>query len=171
MTILSLIRRTLILSRFTGRSSEMTNMAKDFEYIEEVPFCLTDGAEVEFFVTEPCTAKFLSDELTTIREKYKEEQILPIGTTLLGFGKIRAFGYGKHQIEAPPNSEDVYILTRMTKDELIGSFENKIWWVKVSTCVTLLVGGGITIYLIYKLFKRSKPMTSEERIVDSEECE
>ena len=161
---------------------------------QDVPFLLRnllnkEKDETHVFVIEPSETNFLMDDLTSTYDKFEpnklsfmqrvadrifgdvhegthvSEKMLICDTLLLGFGKI-ALVDGKIQLR-PPESGYEYILTQMTKSEVIRKFETKASVFKVLSYLTGFIGAGIVIYLIHKRYKEWKLRREREEFLDN----
>ena len=142
----------MLLRGATGRWLDVT------ENFKTVPFHLLvqekRGDEpIKVFIRDPSKAAFPMPELTILIETYRREAplslVVPAKTTLIGFGKVTLADNGKITMEPPANSEGLYILTRMTRKELLRTFEDKMWLLKIIAFAILLIGGVIEVYMIY----------------------
>ena len=137
---------------------------------------------------EPSEATFLIDDLTSTFDKFEpnqssllqrmadrifgdvhegthvSEEMLLCDTLLLGIGKL-ALVDGKIYLK-PPESEYKYIVTQMTKSEVLRRFETKESMFKVLTCITGLIGVGIVFYLAHKHYKEWKLKREREHFLN-----
>ncbi|XP_067934003.1 mitochondrial ubiquitin ligase activator of nfkb 1-like [Watersipora subatra] len=132
---------------------------------DKVPFALFDKKGTDsILVTEPGTAQCLEDSYITSFDQYEPntrsltesmfdrvvgditkgyqttEQILKNGTTLLGLGRIVMTHGGSLELRAPTTPNSLYILTSMTKDELIAHLKSKATVYKFITGVFGVTG-------------------------------
>ncbi|XP_031573603.1 mitochondrial ubiquitin ligase activator of NFKB 1-like [Actinia tenebrosa] len=88
------------------------------------------------------------------------EEVLPIGTTLVGIGKI---SLSKDRIIlSPPDNGKSYYLSQLTIDALMRNAQsNKKFWKILS--ITLAFGGGILLCIaLYRYFKKRKERLETE---------
>ena len=133
--------------------------------------CRADDPEV--LVTEPFSARYLMDDLRTTYDKYEPtkttvmekgidrmfgdvskgyqetEQMLNIGTPLVGFGRLVLGKYGNIKITPPDSADGDYILTRFTKQEVIKILNQRAQIMKTLAIVFGLVGMGALSYMVY----------------------
>ena len=156
--IVFFVCRSLFLSNLYGRWS-------DAENLETQPFHL-DNKSMRVFVRDPSTATYMNVMLglrilikAAVGEHDKGktdlELKLPFGTRLVGFGKVTCTD-NTTEIGPPVSSKGCFILTGMSREDLIKSFKDKILLLKVIGFVTLLIGGGITTYIIYSCKRRRR---------------
>lgn len=148
---------------------------------EFVPFMLTQGTDnvgtnaTQILVTEVREANFIMNELTVVYDVItpknedaltqtlawffgvtkgyqKTEEMLLTNTTLLGIGEIVLMD-GQLQLR-PPTVGSMYILTKLTKAELIKDMEKKSFLIKLMTVATGVVGACLLVYILQMQFKR-----------------
>jgi len=159
--------------------------------IQTVPFLLQGLRQtkqpVSVHVADPLEASFIEDDLTIIHDHFdastsdgfvtstlktliageyvkgyhEKEKMLLTNTVLLGIGEVRNVD-GKLTIK-PPQSGAMYVLTKMSKSELIKKLENKTFWIKIFVYTTALIGVGIVCRLSYKYYKQFKAERDRER--------
>lgn len=76
-------------------------------------------------------------------------------TRLVGYGVVTASTKNDIYFNPPENSKGWYILANMSRGELRASFRNKILLSLGLAFVIFLIGGGVTVYLIYRHRKSS----------------
>lgn len=130
-----------------------------------------DDKPIKVFITDPSKAAFpmpgLSLLVGTGRQRAPLSLVLPAQTTLTGFGKLTLADNGKITMEPPASSEGCYTLTAMTRGELLGTTEEKIWRLKCLAFAIFLIGEGITVYMIYSHIRRQKPNWQPRKIAVS----
>lgn len=162
---------------------------------QDVPFYLRnlfwkeeDGQSHHVYVMEPRESEFLMGDLTSTFDKFEpnqlsfmqrmtdrifgdvhegtqvSEEMLLCDTLFLGIGKI-ALVDGKVQLR-PPEAGYKYILTQITKAEVLRRFENKVTVFKVLSYITSFIGAGIVVYLIHKHYKLWKLKRENEQFLD-----
>lgn len=190
------IQRSIITEhkskKVQGLWSDVKKVIRDST--QDVPFCLRklfwqeeDGA-AHLYVIEPSEAEFLMGDLTSTFDQFEpnkssfmqrmtdrifgdvhegmqvSEEMLLCDTLLLGFGKI-ALVDGKMQLQKP-DSGDRYILTQLTKSEVLRRFENRVTAFKIFFYITGFIGISIVVYLIRKHYKAWKLKRENERFLD-----
>ena len=160
----------------------------------DVPFCLQklfwreEDGDADLYIIEPSEAEYLMEGLTSTFDKFEpnrssfmqrmtdrifgdvsegtqvSEEMLLCDTLLVGFGKV-ALVDGKMQLRKPDSGEG-YILTQLTKSEIIRRFENKVTVFRVLFYITGFIGIGIVMYLIRKHYKAWKLKRDNERFLD-----
>ncbi|KAL3858265.1 hypothetical protein ACJMK2_012861 [Sinanodonta woodiana] len=147
----------------------------------------TDGHMVH--IMEPTQAEFIMDDLTTTYDHlevnqssplergidrlfgdvtkgyHEQEQMLLTDTMLLGIGSL-VYEDGKIKLK-PPLSGSAYILTKLSKSEVVKSYQTSAFWAKIFLSVTVIIGGGLLVYIIWKKFsifqeKRRQQIMSDE---------
>lgn len=88
------------------------------------------------------------------------EEVLPIGTTLIGIGKITLSKSGI--VLSPPDNGKPYFLSQLTIDALMRNAQsNKKLWKILS--ITLAFGGGILLCIaLYRYFKKRRERLEQE---------
>ena len=157
--------------------------------VEGVPFVLSDpdkpGHKVH--VTEALVAEFILDDLTVTHDQFKPEQsnllqhgierafgeytkgfqekekMLLIGTDLVGIGEICL---QHNQVKLAPPSKGSYILSKLTRNEIIRQFESQSFVYKVIAIIFGTVSAGLTVYLIWKLARKYFEHKRNRRIFD-----
>ncbi|KAK3585337.1 hypothetical protein CHS0354_004603 [Potamilus streckersoni] len=146
----------------------------------------TDGSKV--YVMEPAQAAFIMDDLTTTYDHlevnkssllergidrlfgdvtkgyHEQEQMLLTDTMLLGIGSL-VYEDGKVKLK-PPISGSAYILTKLSKSEVIKSYQSSAFWAKIFLSVTVIVGGGLLVYIIWKRFSILQMKRQQQVIAD-----
>lgn len=161
---------------------------------QEVPFYLRnifwkeeDGQSHNVYVMEPAEAEFLMGDLTSTYDKFEpnqasfmqrmtdrifgdvhegmqfSEEMLLCDTLLLGMGKV-ALVDEKIQLR-PPASGYQYILTQITKAEVLRRFENRVQVFKVLAYITGIIGVGLSLYIIRKRYKKWKQERENEQFL------
>lgn len=161
---------------------------------QDVPFSLQklfwqeeDGPS-HVYVMEPRQAEYLMEDLTSTYDEFVpnksslvqrmfdrffgdihegtqfSEEMLLCDTLLSGFGKI-ALVNGKMHLR-PPESGYKYILTKLTKAEVIKKFENRMTTFKVLCYITGIIGSGVVVYLICKHYKDWKRKRESEQFLN-----
>ena len=131
-------------------------------------------------VNEPLKADYLLDNLPVIFENYKPsnegfvmrsldvifgevirgyqftEKMLPEGTPVLGMGKVYLTSGKPELCFGPPDfNHNKYILTTLTKSELVGNLRRETRIVKYIYYSFLVTGTGLAVWLAYKYFRRN----------------
>lgn len=162
--------------------------------------CRQDDPEV--VVTEPFSAVYLLDDLRTTYDKYQPtkttavekgidrmfgdvskgfqetEQMLNIGTPLVGIGKLAMNQTGVIKI-MPPDDQNRYILTRFTKDEVVKILKQRSQVARFMATIFGLIGAGALTYIAfvkcrkmweaYQMKKMLETLRAENRPEDGEE--
>ncbi|ESO97727.1 hypothetical protein LOTGIDRAFT_208864 [Lottia gigantea] len=150
---------------------------------ECVPFALTTDYEVgsEIYITDVADADFLMDDLSVTYDRYQpnnasllqvgldrvlgdiskglheKERMLLVGTHLVGFGEV-FMENGK--VKFGPGQGTKYILTKLSKNEVIKSLKSQSTIFKVLMVIWGCFSSGFLIYLIWK---HTKKYTEERR--------
>ena len=148
---------------------------------QSVPFNLNANS-TSVLVTEPLAAREL--ELQNVYDRFQPltpntthsilqwasgektkgfqtvEEVLPIGTTLIGIGKITLSKTGITL--SPPDDGQPYFLSQLTIDALMRNAQsNKKIWKALS--ITLAFGGGILLCIaLYRYFKKRRERLEQE---------
>ncbi|XP_060561633.1 mitochondrial ubiquitin ligase activator of nfkb 1-like [Ruditapes philippinarum] len=178
--------------RLQGIWTDVKNTIQD--KIQTVPFTikrwLGKEAKTEILVTEPTTANFLLDDLTITHDVFEPveggnmlsrgmdhlfgdvskgyhetEKMLLTNTLLLGIGEI-AYLDNKLQLQPPKNGQ-MYILTKLSRGEVIKKLENKSFWVKFFMLSAGAIGTALLIHIIYKQIKIFKAKRIREDFINS----
>lgn len=158
--------------------------------IDKVPFRLVNKEQPRYPVTvsEPLSAYYVKNELKVIYDNYEEtksgivaktidrafgeitkgyqekEKMLTVGTYLLGIGRITV--EDGNVILEPPMKGERYILTRMSKKELLKDMSGGTKTLKVMYWLFTSVAVGLFVYFVYKKFKTWRERVEEERIMN-----
>ena len=156
--------------------SDVKNVIRDAW--ESVPFYLTSptSEESKVLVTDPKSAKYLQDELTTTYDRFEQnksgifqrgidrisgevskgyqesEKMLLKGAHIVGMGKL-ILENGLIKLRSPTEGQ-VYILTRSSRDEIIQSLTNTSKILKVFTDIFSAITISLSAYLIYRLVRK-----------------
>ena len=161
---------------------------------QDVPFYLRklfwreEDGQSHVYIMEPSEAEFLMSGLTSTYDKFEpstsgfmqhmtdrifgdvhegihvSEEMLLCDTLLLGIGQV-ALVDGKVHLR-PPESGYKYILTQITKTEIIRRLENRQKVFKFFTYITALIGAGIVVYIVRKHYKAWKLKRENERFLE-----
>lgn len=167
--------------RIQGVWTDVKNAIAD--KVQTVPFLLKrwlgKESKTEIRVEEPTAANYLMGELTTtydsfeptsagnmvsrgidrifgeVNKGYHEtERMLLTNTLLLGIGEITLVENKLHL--RPPQNGKMYVLTKMSRGEVIKHLENKSFWVRVMLVSTGAIGAAILLHIFYKYYKQWK---------------
>ncbi|XP_045171280.2 mitochondrial ubiquitin ligase activator of nfkb 1-like [Mercenaria mercenaria] len=176
--------------RIQGVWTDIKNVIQD--KIQAVPFYLKrwlgKESQTEILVTEPTSANFLLDDLTITHDSFEPvergnvvargidhifgevnkgyhetEKMLLTNTLILGIGEI-AYIDNKLQL-SPPKDGQMYILTKMSRGEVIKKLETRSFWVKFFMLSAGAVGVSLLLHILYKQFKRWKSNRSREQFI------
>ena len=156
----------------------MKNVIRDSYTLK--PFVLADpnssSSYAQIKVEEVLAADFLDESLITTHDKFEpsqsnllakgldrifgdvskgfqeKERLLPVGTSMLGIGKI-AIEKGM-KVLVPPENGMPYILTTKTKRQVIKSLQGTAHFFKVISLLLGVVGVGITGFIVYKHYMK-----------------
>ncbi|XP_041348898.1 mitochondrial ubiquitin ligase activator of nfkb 1-like [Gigantopelta aegis] len=157
--------------------------------LENVPFILTtsDQSEKKVHVTEALNAEFILDDLTVTYDQFtpknpnmlqigierifgeyskgiqEKEKMLLVGTSLVGIGEVCL---ENSQVKLGPPSQGSYILSKLTRNEIIRKFESQSFVYKVITIIFGAISTGLTFYLIWKFTKKYMEHKRNRRIFD-----
>lgn len=159
--------------------SDVTNIIQD--KVQSVPFVLRrwfcKESQTEIVVDNPTSASFLMESLTVTHDSFKHsqggnilsrgldlmygdvskgihhnEKMLLTNTLLLGIGEI-ALNEGKLHL-LPPRDKQMYILTTMSRAEVIRSLSSRSVIAKILVITTGVIGSSLVAYIIYKQIKQ-----------------
>ena len=144
----------------------------------ERPFVLVGENSAEIIrVEEPLMADFLVDSLPVTHDRFEpnqsnllsrgldrifgdvskgfqeKERLLPVGTSLLGFGKVTV-EKGLKVLQPPDDNKQPYILTTQTKRQVIQSLQGSARVYKIFAIMFGVAGVGIVGYIIVKWYKK-----------------
>lgn len=158
--------------------------------VQTVPFLLKrwlgKESKTEIFVNEPTAANFLMNDLSITHDSFEPaesgnvvsrgldrifgdvnkgyhetEKMLLTNTLILGIGEIALID-NKLQLQ-PPRNGQMYILTKMSRAEVIKKLEIKSFWVKFFMISTGVVGASIVLYIVHKRYKEWKRNRTREQ--------
>lgn len=181
--------KSLVEHKSIKRSGIWSDEKKEIrDILDSVPFFLkSDIADEKVHVIDPTSADYLMDDLTVTYDNYKPnensvfktitdriygemikgyhevEKMLVTGTHLLGIGKVVLDG---NKIKLMPSSDGRYILTKLSKEEIIKNLERKAALSNIFFKIFLVVGGALTTYLLYIFFKKWKSKREHERLLN-----
>ncbi|KAK6189897.1 hypothetical protein SNE40_001867 [Patella caerulea] len=161
--------------RVNGFWSDATRTIRNV--IDTVPFYLRPASRHghDVIVTEVGEAEFLMDELAVTYDKFEpsqssflqtgldrifgevtkglheREEMLVVGTGILGVGEV-FLENGK--VKIGPGAGTKYILTKLTKKEVIKKLKSQSSVFKYLMIFTGLIGGGCLIYLLVKFSRK-----------------
>ena len=161
---------------------------------QDVPFYLRklfwreEDGQSHVYIMEPSEAEFLMSDLTSTYDKFEpttsgfmqrvtdrifgdvhegihvSEEMLLCDTLLLGIGQV-ALVDGKVHLR-PPESGYKYILTQITKTEIIRRLENRQKVFKIFAYITVFIGASTVVYLAHKHYKAWKLKRENERFLE-----
>lgn len=161
--------------------------------IQTVPFALKrwlgKESQTEICVNEPTTAQFLLDDLIITHDSFEPteggnvvsrgldrifgevnkgyhetEKMLLTNTLILGIGEI-ALKDNKLQL-GPPKNGQLYVLTKMSRGEVIKKLETKSFWVKFFMLSAGAIGASILVHIIYKQYKQRKSNRGRKQFLE-----
>lgn len=145
--------------------------------------------EIVINVTSPESASFLETAMRTTHDKFEtwtggalstavyhlsgnvpkgvheQETMLEEGTKLMAFGEV-SFDRGKIELRPPRSDANrKYILTTLSKYEVIKKLENKSYWLKVILYGTSIIGFALTCRILYKIYNKWKVKKENELLL------
>lgn len=176
---IGVIRQNLLLEhrsrRNNGYWSDIKRVITD--RTKTVPFNIAAGSDkldVMVGVEEPLSARFLKDELEETFDHFEEakanalirgmdrlfgdvvsgtqetERMLTLGTHLLGIGKVTL---ENGQVKLLPPDRNPYILTTLSRNEIIKSLKSQARVFKVFGWLFALLGLGMFVWWSYRRFR------------------
>jgi len=172
-----------------GIWTDVTRVIQD--RMQMVPFLLRkvldDGSNRDFHINNPSDADLLTDTLTVtydhfepsssgflsrvvdrvsgeVTKGYQEtEKMLLSNSVMRGLGEVTV-SKGKLQLR-PPVGGMKYILTTLTRKELIQHYQKQSFWVKVFGYFTGAIGALILFHIIRKNYKKFKENRERRDVV------
>ena len=160
--------------------------------MQMVPFLLRrvidDGSNQDFHVCDPSEAELLTDSLIVTYDHYEPsgsgffsrvvdrlsgevtkgyqetEKMLLNNTVVRGIGEV-ALSKGKLELRAPGEGMK-YILSTMTRKELVQHYQKQSFWVKVLAYVASVVGTVILVHIIRKTYRKFKDNRERQDIYE-----
>ncbi|KAL5015858.1 hypothetical protein ScPMuIL_005447 [Solemya velum] len=146
--------------------------------VESVAFALFNPFQTDHkvYVDDVSQAQYLYDDLSVTHDKYKPsqsgllqrgvdrlfgdvtkgiqetEQMLLVGTPLLGVGELMLVGGKVHLM--PPSGGQKYILTKMSRSEILKSLETRSRSLKILGLISAFIAGGLLGVVLWKYMKR-----------------
>ncbi|OWF40960.1 mitochondrial ubiquitin ligase activator of nfkb 1-like [Mizuhopecten yessoensis] len=145
---------------------------------EFIPFLIRGATQPDHqvYVTEPRSAEYLTDNLMTTHDKFDQvnssvlrrgidfisgeiskgfhevERMLLVGTQVIGIGEL-TLEAGKARLR-PPVSGKRYIVTALSKEELINKFKSQSKWAKFFYKMSLVIGSCLLTFLLYRWYTK-----------------
>ncbi|ELU14923.1 hypothetical protein CAPTEDRAFT_213689 [Capitella teleta] len=175
--------------RTQGYWTDIERVIKD--EVQSKPFTLqnlSSASRDRVTVEEALSANHLDDALSIVYDHYEPtkdgalsrgvdrlfgevvkghretEKMLGVGVHLLGLGKITLDG--DKIVLSPPDTKDPYILTSLSKGELVKAYSSKARVYKVMAWVFGVVGVGFVSYFVYRNVKRYYEDYQMQRLVE-----
>lgn len=159
--------------------SDIRKVIKDSVNVR--PFCITcpgddSSKKLSIEVTDPLLAEYFlgylpitydrfegvkHDFMSNVLDRlfgeltkgYQEtERMLGIGDPVVGFGMLGV--KGKRIVLCPPEDGKRYIVTTLSKSELLRLLRSNIRFLKVCFWISAVIGAGIFGYIVYRLVQR-----------------
>lgn len=149
------------------------------------PFKLVGKDGGEILVAEPLASEQIMDDLTTTFDRFEPnkstvlergidrifgdvskgfqetERMLNIGISLFGIGKLVIDGDTVKIV--PPDGGNMYILTKLTKPEVVTVLRGRVKVMKVLTVIFGVLGMGMFMFWAYKKFMHYKEQWEMDR--------
>jgi E3 ubiquitin-protein ligase MUL1 len=110
--------------------------------------------------------EFLSDEISHGVET--SERMLKTGSMLYGYGKLeKNIWKNTLSLKKPTISADhIFILTNKSRDELVDTMQTERTVFKVAMVVCGMIGAGIGVAVLYKLYKKRQEQIRKAKLDD-----
>ena len=175
---------TLLLVTFCRR--DVKHVIKD--YYDSVGFVLRGEDATQLQVEEPLQAYCLQDDLRVTYDKFEKndhsllsrgidrlfgdvtkgfqetERMLPVGTTLLGIGRLTVDD-GNLTLD-PPLQGQRYILTTLSRKQLIRTLESGAWYLRVCWWVCEGLGLGLVCWWLWRAVRKWWAKRRESRVYE-----
>jgi E3 ubiquitin-protein ligase MUL1 len=144
----------------------------------ERPFVLEGNTATErIHVEEPLMAQYLVDSLPVTHDRFEpnkanllsrgldrifgdvskgfeeKERLLPVGTSLLGYGRVTMEG-GVKRLGPAEDARQPYILTTQTKRQVVQALQGSARLYRAVAVVLGVAGAGVLAYVLYKRYRR-----------------
>ncbi|XP_060079134.1 mitochondrial ubiquitin ligase activator of NFKB 1-like [Ylistrum balloti] len=146
---------------------------------EFIPFLIhaNDQPDHKIYIAEPRMAEYLTENLMMTYDKFEKkenssifkhgmdiisgevskgfhemERMLLVGTQLLGIGEL-TLEAGKVKLR-PPSDGKRYIVTAMSKEELINKFKSRSKMAKFFFKTSIVIGACLLTFMLYRWFKK-----------------
>ncbi|KAK2155449.1 hypothetical protein LSH36_240g03028 [Paralvinella palmiformis] len=169
--------------RTNGYWSDVKNIIKDitrvcgFVVVDRDSTSSLQDAQVLVEVLEPLSAEFLMDSLPTTYDQYtpnsdtilsrgidrifgevskgyqETEKMLLVGDRVLGIGQLMLIG-GKIMLEAPSDNSKHFILSTLTKKQIVNAMKSEARLLKYAMLISGLFGSVLLVYLLRKKIRQ-----------------